>query len=240
MSHPHRSDKIFALQPDSDGSTPMETPPQPSQTYWNFKLSKEKNNLYPTESQWADCLPPSYQSMTLDQCHDLPKELLEYAYQWAENPKRRSLYLYGAYGSGKTTYSIALLRQIFKKHPSQYVWPVYMTAKKLDSRLLAAIRSDDGDEYEIESICREEFLFIDDIDKVSATERLQMQIFEIINRRLMYNLPTIITGNSEPTEISNIFDSAVLSRMGDTQRWHIIKFPKKDLRQKKNFTHEAS
>ena len=119
-----------------------------------------------------------------------------------------------------------------------YFWPNYVTGKELDSRLLKAVKSDNGDSWEIEKWSISNLLFIDDIDKVTATDRFKFQLFEIINYRMINNLPSIITSNLQPDEMSQIFDGALVSRIGDQTKWKCMRFPSKDLRKIKVLEYE--
>lgn len=193
--------------------------------------SKEKKDLHPNEQGWLSVIPEDYRKITLTECKQLPAKLLDFGEEWANSYPPKSLYLYGDYGSGKTTFAFALIRQLIRKiNGCGYFWPNYLTGRQLDSALLKAVKTDGGDEWELEKYSTSELLFVDDIDKVSATERFKLQLFEIINRRLINNKPTIITSNFEPRELGNLIDGAVVSRMGDIRKWQLVNFPKKDLR----------
>lgn len=201
---------------------------------------------------WIRCVPDEYRNVTLDSCVDLKTSIIELGKNWANQRPLKSLYIYGDWGSGKTTFVYAILRYLqdihFERTPSQivspytgelernFISPIYvkhLTGKDLDAKLLKASRYEDGDEYEIQNFSDCQILFIDDIDKVSGSQRLKLQIFEIINRRKITNKPTIITSNLAPSELTETFDGSVVSRMNDETKWMILKFPNGDLRKKK-------
>ncbi len=207
----------------TDGSQQMDPRSTTMRSGFNFLLAR-----------WIDGLPPAYAGITLQSCIDLPREARNFGAQWATQQHPMSLYLHGPYGSGKTTFAFALVREYLRHWTTQrYAWASFMTARQLDSRLLEAIRGD-GDSWLLERYGHEELLFLDDIDKVTPSDRFKSQMFEIINYRLMNNLPTIITSNCEPDELASLFDGSILSRMKDKARWNIIRFPDKDLRQVKS------
>lgn len=194
--------------------------------------SREIKNLYANEEGWLSTIPENFRGVSFESCSDLNPKLVKFAQDCID--KKLSLYFYGDWGSGKTTLSFALIRYLMQTvAKKRYFFPNYITGKDLDSRLLKAIKSDCGDRAEIERWTDVNLLFIDDLDKVTATERFKMQLFELINNRMSRNLQTIITTNCSPQEISELIDGALASRFGDESKWQVIQFPKKDLRKTK-------
>lgn len=179
-----------------------------------------------------------HRGTTLASCAQLPDRLVDVGALWAREKRLKSMYLYGEYGSGKTSFAFACILQAMRvrRNNQVYFWPRYFTARHLDSFLLNACRSESGDEWELSGLADADLLFIDDIDKVTPSDRFKSQLFEIVNRRVSNNKPMIITSNCKPTEIASIIDGAVISRMGDATRWQLIQFPKKDLRTLKPLT----
>lgn len=193
--------------------------------------SKEVKSLYANEKGWLSVIPEEYSKITLEECKELPAKLLTFGEEWAKGQPLKSLYLYGTYGSGKTTFAFAIIRKHLQLLNGRwYFWPNYLTGRQLDTALLKASKHDDGDEWELEKHSESDLLFIDDIDKVTGTERFKVQLFEIINRRLIGNKPTIITSNCQPMDLGSLLDGAVVSRMGDIRKWQMVNFPSKDLR----------
>ncbi len=191
--------------------------------------SKEIKNLSANELGWISVIPENFKNVSLESCKDLNPKMVEFCKDALK--KGNSLYFYGEWGCGKTTLSFALIRYLMQTRArKRYFWPNYITGKDLDSRLLQAIKSDYGDKGEVEKWATVDLLFIDDLDKVTATERFKMQLFELINLRMSNNLQTIITTNCSPQDISQLIDGALASRFGDESKWQVIEFPKKDLR----------
>ncbi len=189
----------------------------------------------PTVDFWASSIPEEYRNIRLEDCKELPQKLVAFGEEWVRKVPFKSLYLYGQYGCGKTTFAFALIRKLLEKIKGcGYFWPSYLSARQLDTRLLKASKREDTDQEEIERLIALDLLFIDDIDKISASERFKLQFFEIIDGRLKNKKPTIITSNCMPTELGNLLDGAVISRIGNTAKWDMIKFPLKDLRLTQN------
>ena len=177
-------------------------------------------------------MPAIYQPYTLQTCIDLSESARSFGREWAKTWPAMSLFLWGAYGSGKTTYAYAVIRELIRNHcPSRYIWANHLTGRQLDNKLLTALKAEGGDSWEVQRCSEEDVLFIDDIDKISPTDRFKSQFFEIINARLINNRCTIITSNCKLSELGALFDGSVLSRMQDKTRWNVIRFSDKDLRQ---------
>ena len=193
--------------------------------------TKEIKNLYANEEGWVSIVPEEYRHSTIENCKELPETLRKFGLDWACELPFKSLFICGTYGSGKTTFAFAIIRRLMQNLRGHgYFWPYYLTGRSLDMTFLKAIRSDDGDDQIIEKYADMDLLFIDDLDKVCASDRFKTQFFDLINRRYISNRTTIITSNCLPKELGELLDGAVLSRISDAAKWKTITFPKKDLR----------
>lgn len=207
----------------------MENSTQP--TYSTKEATQEISDLYPTENGWLSCVPEEYRNVDLSCCRDINPEIVKLAIQCITKEPMISLFLCGHWGSGKTTLSFALIRFLMQtKAKQQYFWPNWASGNDLDKSLLKPIRDGGTDEWEIEKRSESDLLFIDDIDKVTPTERLKMQLFSILKNRMEKKKLTIITSNCLPQEMEKIIDGAIVSRLADKSKWCVIKFPNKDLR----------
>jgi len=171
-------------------------------------------------------VPEKYKLASLETCDKHPEKFIEFGKKWALNPV--SLFLVGGYGRGKTYYAFALIREIFRSCPTK-IWPRYFTSPELDSLLLKASKSEEGDEWEIKNMREQDLLFIDDIGRETKSDRLRRQYFEIINYRYAKNLPTILSSNFTADQLSETLDSAISSRI---QEWIGLEFTGPDLRKK--------
>lgn len=170
-------------------------------------------------------VPKKYANCSLENCDKQPKKFIDFGRKWALNPS--SIFLFGAYGTGKTYFAFSLIREMFRKCPKK-IWPRYFTSPELDSRLLKASKSDAGDQWEIKSLREEDLLFIDDLGRETKSDRLRRQYFEILNYRYVHELPTILTSNMSADQLGETLDGAIASRL---QEWVSIKFEGPDLRQ---------
>ena len=193
-------------------------------------ISQEVKNRYANEEGFINTLPPIMQKVGLDNCHNLPYPVVEFGRNWAKTFPLRSLFFCGTCGSGKTWFAHALIREVFKNIVG-YWWPKIITSPSLDSKLLKASKSDEGDAELIRMYADEDLLMIDDLGRESKSDRLKRQYYELFNQRYLNQKPTIVTSNFELNELSEVLDGAVISRM---QGWKMINFPKKDLRKLDN------
>lgn len=164
--------------------------------------------------------------LSLDQCELMPSKLVEFGHKWARTRPLHSLFLWGQYGSGKTTFAHALIDEAYRLGGVGYCRCI--TSTELDSKLLQSTKMDGGDAELVKNFCEEDLLFIDDMGRETNSDRLRHQYFQIIDYRWRNHFPTIVTSNMSLEQLADRLDGAVSSRM---QSWHIIEFPKKDLRQ---------
>lgn len=189
------------------------------------RMSKEIPNLYMNEKGFFEhCVPEKYANANLETCDKQPQSFIEYARQWAMKPE--SVVLLGPVGRGKTQFAFAMIREMFRKCP-KHIWPRYFTSTNLDSTLLEAVKSDEGDKEKIKDIGTQDLLFIDDFGRETRSERIGRQYFEIINLRYSKNLPTIISTNLTLEDIGRLINDAIASRF---QEWQLIEFCGEDLR----------
>src|SRR5690349_4223295 len=174
------------------------------------------------ERTWVSRIPPFFKEATLETCPDLPRKLVDFGYEWAKPHDLKSLFLYGEWGSGKTWYAFSLIRELMRTRAKRgYFWPRYVTGKELDANLLQAIRHQDGDLETIKQWAEHDLLFVDEVDKISrddsgkASNRFKLQLFEIVNRRMLVGKPTILTSNYSTAELGDVIDGSLVSRMSD-------------------------
>jgi DNA replication protein DnaC len=202
--------------------------------------SKEIPGMYSNEKGFFQhAVPKLFTNASLETCDLQPPEYIEFSKHWALDPC--SVFLCGGYGSGKTHFAFAMLREMFRRCPRK-IWPRYFTSPELDAKLLRAVKSDEGDSFALRDLGEQDLLFIDDIGRETKSDRLKRQYFEILNYRYTQNLPTILSSNFSLEQLGDVLDGAIASRI---QTWQIIEFNGPDLRrsrpmaQKRTETHQG-
>lgn len=158
---------------------------------------------------------------------------------------KRWLYLWGAYGLGKTHLAIAAVRQIAAEklwEPQVVVWPQHCSAVKeswdMDSgeagltegKLWALMR-------------RANILLIDDIDKTDTTRWAVQKLYEVVDHRVIRRKATIITANHSIDQLRQLWlkgdtkdtGLAILSRFSG-ELYGSVAFTGKDQRQTREDT----
>lgn len=125
------------------------------------------------------------------------------------------LYLYGEYGLGKTHLAIAALRKVAAIRlwqPHVIVWPELCQATQeswgsshgpTEAALWGRARS-------------AKILLIDDLDKTSTGEWAMSKLYGLINHRLHYEKPTIITANRSIQELQAEWKESPKDHVRDT------------------------
>lgn len=154
-------------------------------------------------------IPLLYKKARLEDFQESQPKLVNFSKNWVKNPG--SLFIYGPCGVGKTHFTYALVRELAIRNPID--WPRFYSSPQLDSILLEAVKSDQGDAHEIGKICECGLLIIDDIGREMKTDRQKRQYFEIIDHRYSHGKITIMTSNWNPSRLHEVFDDAILSRL---------------------------
>jgi DNA replication protein DnaC len=130
------------------------------------------------------------------------------ALEYAKRPQGW-LVLFGNYGAGKTHLAVAIANEALRHH--------YRVLFAIVPDLLDHLRSTFGPSSEVEYDDRFEMirdvplLILDDLGTENTTPWAREKLYQIINHRYNYALPTVITSNRKPEDI----DPRIFSRMCD-------------------------
>ena len=112
-------------------------------------------------------------------------------------PLRRGVVIFGASGAGKTRAMWELLKRVMTVSTE-----VFCPGKNsFDHRLAAQYRNESAEEW-IAGICDTDIVAFDDITKMRMTERVESELFGIIDHRVNHHLPIIVTVQGDSTSIS--------------------------------------
>ena len=170
-------------------------------------------------------IPKVHQSASLDKVEKIEPAMAKFGREWVKSSNKKSLFLTGNAGSGKTFFAHSIFRAMIESTPRAEVFN-FVRSDDLDSELLKAVKNE-GEEYTLEKYHSVPFLFIDDLGVERVSERIIKQYYSIIDRRLNNLMPTIFTSNIPLDKINSNLGDRIASRLEMCEE---IKFPKRDLR----------
>lgn len=144
--------------------------------------------------------PPLYQKTDPAR---LPKSSLMQVMGWAYGPT--GLLCTGPTGTGKTRSVWLMLRQLAE---NKYIVPEFFDAVRFAHEVSKRFSQGDGDgEAWITKISKQPLIFFDDLGKNRMTDRVEAELFGLIERRCAAELPIIATTNDT--------GSSLVERMSD-------------------------
>ncbi len=155
-------------------------------------------------------------------------EILDYCKCYADDfsKKSDSIFMYGATGLGKTHLSLAIAAKAIEKGYDV----VYYSAPNLLAQLERekfGKTSDSGDTYDTILNC--DLLIIDDLGSEFSTQFTVSEIYNIINTRITYRKPVIISTNLSSQELEARYSERITSRIIGC--YTCLRFFGKDVRQ---------
>ena len=166
-----------------------------------------------------------YRTAALDNCPDLPAELVVALGAWSADP-HGILFLHGIPGSGKTWAAAAILKEQFGERlfitESDYL--------KHRRKLISGEHTYDLGAFHPATGWTEHprFMLLDDFCSTRLTDWGRGEMADLIYARHKHELPTIITCNVGLDAIKGLIDGRTASRLAEGQ---VHGFPAKDLRQ---------
>lgn len=164
-----------------------------------------------------------YHEVELTHVDAIYPEIAQIGRNWLKEKSKKSLYISGNAGSGKTYFSLVLLKTLICQG---YPWIIYKRSDELDDELLRAIE-EKQESFVLEKYHEVPFLFIDDLGVERVNERIVKQYYSIIDRRFSNYLPTILTSNISMSKIGSRLGERIASRLELALE---IEFPDRDLR----------
>lgn len=159
------------------------------------------------------------------------RNILEKALAFTENvikgDKTDNLLFHGPVGTGKTHLCSAIANHVLQAGISV----VYLkTGILLDLIRNAKFDPEKGTSY-IESLYRVGLLILDDLGTENLTDFAKEQIFLLLDMRLNYHLPWVISTNLSPNALDAHYELRFIDRIMGTSQ--VLKFTGESIRQKK-------
>ncbi len=207
------------------------------------------------DGKYCDCVKKTAHQMMLDQlCQELPsqsfsfdsfsidfynegedqeqmKHILQFCKDYAAgfHRKSESLYMLGNTGLGKTHLTFSLAKEVVSAGYSV----IYSSAQNMISTLekvhFGQIETSLGESY---TNC--DLLVLDDLGTEFLSQIAQTSLYNVINQRMLLNLPTIINSNLTPKELEARYGDRLVSRIFGYYR--TLKFVGKDIRIQKRLS----
>lgn len=120
----------------------------------------------------------------------------------------------GSTGTGKTHLACAVLARAVERG----IPALFVTVPSLLERIRQAYR-DDADSDLLGRAQNAAFLVLDDLGAEKPTEWVQEKLFALVNHRYSMELPTVVTTNLMPDELSERVGQRTVSRLAECCRW---------------------
>ena len=140
--------------------------------------------------------------------------------------KSPSLIMLGATGLGKTHLSLAIAGDVLTKGYSVYYDSAHNIMNKLENEHFGR---DTSTESIREDLLKSELLIIDDLGCEFVTQFTKAELYNIINSRILSELPTIISTNCSAKELEEKYTQRTASRI--LGYYYPLVFCGKDVRQ---------
>lgn len=162
---------------------------QPSKLYICPKCDREQK-VARMKMRFERSCPPLYQETLKDR---LPQASLSQVMSWQY--AQRGLILSGPTGQGKTRCAWLLIQRLMTE---DLIPVVCFDCVQFGHELVRRFRNDDDDVTGwLDSLAQAQLLFFDDFGKDRFTERVEQELFAVIERRCANKLPIILTTNDK-------------------------------------------
>lgn len=143
--------------------------------------------------------------------------------------------MYGETGLGKTHLSLAIANKVVEKGFDVIYGSAQNLMRKLEKEHFS---NQKNNEYEgsADTILSCDLLIIDDLGAEFSTQFTIASLYNIVNTRMMANLPTIISTNLSPEQLEQKYTARITSRI--IGNYVALRFFGRDIRQIKKYEQE--
>jgi len=139
---------------------------------------------------------------------------------------KKSLVLLGPPGTGKTYLCAALVDFVYRR----FGHPRYWKEAKLYAHLRDAIENTHDYMLTLELCLDDNFVYIDDIGSTPPNDWRKEVLFNAIDIRYNMEKPTVFTSNLNKTQISQMYEPRIASRLFSSENTIITLWENEDLR----------
>jgi len=160
--------------------------------------------------KFSKICPPLYQATEVGR---LPQRQLGLAMAWQYGP--RGLILLGETGVGKTRAAWMLLKRVLVEDKKEHAF-LWFDAIGFGHAIAKHYRLEDAEDW-LARVAAIPLLFFDDLGKLKLTERAEVELFGVIEKRCAAELPLIVTtndtGDSLAARMTDIRGPAMIRRL---------------------------
>ena len=157
------------------------------------KAEAEEYRQDELKAYWESICPPLYRKTDPTWLQDVP---LANVLGWQYGPK--GLFLLGPTNTGKTRAMFLLMHRLVFKGRTVRVFDCAAFGHECQRRFMAGT----GPDW-IDALARVEVVFFDDFGKMPLTERVEAELFAVIERRAANELPTFATSNMTGADLEH-------------------------------------
>ena len=154
---------------------------------------RAKQRAYELRKQWDATCPPTYHRTDKSK---LNQDLLKQVMAWQFN--ERGLVMHGPTGTGKTRMAFMLMQRLHAEGRTVEIFYGNDFAHKCAKKFL----NGEGEDW-IASVAKKDVVFFDDLGKFKLTERVEAELFGLIEIRTAWLRPMIVTANFNGSELAN-------------------------------------
>jgi DNA replication protein DnaC len=169
----------------------------------NLETSMNETTIDPVrlltlKSQWEAICPPLYRDTDVDR---LPQPATGKVLSWEHNPK--GLLIAGDTGKGKTRATYSLLRRLHFEGRTIAAFD----AISFGHRCSTAFKDPEQGMKWIHNLCRADILFLDDFGKIKMTDRVESELFGLVELRVSHLKPIIVTTNASGATLEDMLSA---------------------------------
>lgn len=170
----------------------------------------------PLRKPWSEICPLAYQGFDFGRLPDLSRGTATQVFEWKESP--RGIGLIGESRRGKTFVIHELMRRLYESRKSVRL--------ESGTGFAYAVGSPEQSERRrvIDSCIRVDCLLIDDLDKMKLTDRVEADLFHVIEERRRAQRPMFVTLNAKGATLETMMSENAAKPIINRLREDVCRF----------------